>query len=254
MSEEKPRLSRREMREQGLLKVGREEAPVSREDLLTRTSELQLRRPSRREMRLQREANEAKVAEQSAKLNPPADNATQESQPEKPAAESQVHTFSFPKVDSDAVAEEASAQTNVAPEQKEDKPAEEKNEPAATTGRSSVFDRFTSKDDNAVSFRDRLVARTREGQREARENQTELSASSADEPQEQSAGLADFFGSEPSEGENEATPQVDETAVEDPAPVADDNAEDKCNGNARRSNDNANKKDEVFFRYFTYFI
>lgn len=248
MSEEKPRLSRREMREQGLLKVGREETPVLRDDLLTRTSELQLRRPSRREMRLQREANEVKVAEQSAKLNPPADNVTMESQPEKGSGPRAVHSFDLSGA-TPAVAHEPVKQTPVAsdagtsafasgdvkseqdvlakaPAVLGDDEVKKDERPATSTGRSSVFDRFTSKDDNTVSFRDRLVARTREGQREARENHGGPSAPAADAPEEQPSGLAGFFGSQPSEGKKEVPAHIDATRVEGSLPVVDDTVEE----------------------------
>ena len=115
MSEEKPRLSRREMREQGLLKVGREEEQVPRDDLLTRTSELQLRRPSRREMRLQREANEAKAAEQTAKFTPaPAQTDRGSIGEEKVASTRSVHSFNFPALNTPSQSE--SAKETPAPE------------------------------------------------------------------------------------------------------------------------------------------
>lgn len=231
MSEEKPRLSRREMREQGLLKVGREDAPVLRDDLQTRTSELQLRRPSRREMRLQREANEAKVAEQTSKLSA-SPSATEENTPvERRENSGRVHAFDFSKVGDKAPVQETPAQdvpeqAASAPEKQGETTVEKTAEPASS-GRSSVFDRFASKDDDAVSFRDRLVARTREGQREARENQPDEASVQADDvAEEKTDGLGHFFGTESNESEAVEHSHTDEAVVEDAVTATEDKAEE----------------------------
>lgn len=242
MSEEKPRLSRREMREQGLLKVGREDTPVSRDDLLTRTSELQLRRPSRREMRLQREANEAKAAEQSAKLASSPTQTDEGGAPEEKSSRA-VHTFSFPALNTsaqdaqDTPAPSASASAATATPETEaakgvedtaapaaqESPATEPSKEAASSGRSSVFDRFHAKDKKGTeSFRDRLVARTREGQLEDRESQPVPAAESLDVPDEQvddaPTQLVESIADKP---ETSSDVQVEDSAVEE-SPAAND--------------------------------
>lgn len=207
MSEEKPRLSRREMREQGLLKIGREDEQVSPDDLLTRTSELHLRRPSRREMRLQREANEAKTAEQSAKLSLESSRAAQVgTQEEGTTGSSSVHSFSFPTSTTPSpgsnaqvisafsggvpVSEQAQAEKSV----EDVKGAVSQEKSAGASERSSVFDRFHTKDKEAISFRDRLVARTRERQlEEVREEQPVLSSESPEKPDKQVNDFTQFF-------------------------------------------------------------
>lgn len=229
MSEEKPRLSRREMREQGLLKVGREDDQVSRDDLLTRTSELQLRRPSRREMRLQREANEAKTAEQSAKFSAESPQDKQGAvQAEKTPDSRSVHTFNFPALDTSSQ-REATRGTQAADAsvpQSEQTEAKEKTDNAkayskdktavAESGRSSVFDRFHTKDKEAVSFRDRLVARTREGQREARESQPSSPADTLDVSEEQVNDLTQLFETVSDEPEAHSDAPAEDNGVELP--------------------------------------
>ncbi len=254
MSEETPRLSRKELRERGLLKTVAVEGSPTPVELLSQTSEMRLRRPSRRELRMQRELNAAKEAEQTARFAGGHDSAgdSQAGDPEEVATEPEAE--SKPAASERSVAEkelkaraeaeatrkaeaekkaraEAEAREKVEAEKKAKREtktrkrraaarvkkdareesakrqdaqaaAQETNETgkrsrrdsqAEASGRSSsgdprrsVFDRFQAKaDDREVAegtLHERLVARTKEGQAEARANKPLIHARKFDFP------------------------------------------------------------------------
>ena len=176
MSEETPRLSRQEMRERGMLKAVTNEEGPSPVQRLVETSELSLKRPSRRELREQREANEKLEKKQSNKFASasapaaaqPADSKTSAATPSTvsaPASQKAAHN----------PASKEAPKTKAAASQSKNTPAKTKNASAAsqtekTEVRRSVFNRMKTETPApaSMSLQDRLVARTKEARDDER--------------------------------------------------------------------------------------
>ncbi|AWE42231.1 MULTISPECIES: hypothetical protein [unclassified Actinobaculum] len=162
---ETPRLSRREMRERGLLKPVSE--GIASAERLSRTQELKLRRPSRKEMRereaaqrQQAEAVEASTADDVATSPARADEKTESVTSTAPVSQdesawrprplpTQATEPSRSGGDPFAAADRKSPGQKTS-EQIEEVAAHDPVQPAEETGRRSVFDRFSS--DEGASF------------------------------------------------------------------------------------------------------